>query len=122
VAVEFGSALAQGGMQGFLSHFLSKLAPNVQEEVAGNILREFKRDYPNLISDPQALDAWASDSDNLAKLTSQMSKALRGHVGQIADDIGQAIQQGLPRGLSVGEQNTFRGEMRRFVRLGNDML
>lgn len=120
---EFSTAALGGGLQSVASHFLIKYAKgDMGEKVAKEIIDEFKGRYPALINNPNILDIATKSPQQIARLTTQMSKALRGGTEDATSTILKDINNTLPTALSKGKQDELRGAVRRLVVAQNNRL
>jgi hypothetical protein len=121
--VPFASAFATGGLQAGIGHLINKyVSPDLQKEVATNIIKPIADRYPNYKTDPTLFDAAASSPEKIADITKAMARGMRGTLDSVADTYKTDILNVIPRAMSVADQATLRAHLRRGVRAGNEML
>lgn len=126
-ALEFTLAAGTSGLQGILSHYITKyIRPDMQEQVARGIVNTLTENRPVLRGRGQALDIGATSSQDLSRLTQQMVEGVRGSINETAGtlyaDIMSEVGNTLPRNLSRSESAQLREATRKIVTLQNRML
>lgn len=122
-AVDFGVGALGGGLQSTISHFITKyINKGMQEKVAKGVVDTFKTRHPTLSAFDNVMDIAGSSADDISRLTQQMSKGLRESGEEIEKDLITRLNITLPSSLSVGQQNTLRGSIRRLTSAQNKQL
>lgn len=123
-AVEFGLSSMAGGFPSVLGHWINRfISPDKQEGVAKEILDSIVKQYPNMANNPALLQSYVESQKGLQSITQQMSKALRGTLDDVTDNVVGDIKAVLPSGqLTTGQQHTLNANVRKITQLGNDYL
>lgn len=114
---------ASGGVQGVVGHLINRyIKPDLQEEVAKNILKPVADRYSNYKTDPTLFDAAASSPEKIKDITVAMATGMRGSLDSTTHDLTQQILAVVPKQLTVGEQATLRAHVRNVNKVANEIL